>query len=232
MHSTRRSIALTVFGCVACAGGLLHSSADDRVGIKAINADRPAYAGQTIEVRGRIHVEEYRSLEPCATADPRCGWPSATTLHVVVPGEARTDSNSLDLYEVSPGGQYRPAGCRVLSNTKFDCGPLTKDAVMTVRGLFVKERKPIQTAGPSGGPPQVLRYQDIYFLVVARVDRNREGEEKGSRETPAALPASMMLRYLTCTTRVAELLPGTRSTVALETETVLLIAPLLPLMSR
>src|SRR5690348_10905958 len=122
MPRARTSIAAAVFGWVA----LSHT------GIKEINANRDAYVGQTVSVEGRIHVEEYRSLEPCGAADPRCGWPIATTLHVVVPGEARNNSNSLDLYELSPAGKHVPARCRIVSNTQFDCGSLTKDAVAIV----------------------------------------------------------------------------------------------------
>ena len=168
MPQTTITIAAAVFSCVACGAGLLQPSALSHVGIKEINANRDAYAGQTISVEGRIHVEEYRSLEPCAAGEPRCGWPIATTLHVVVPGEARNNSNSLDLYDFSIVRGHAPASCRIISNTVFDCGSLTKDAVVTVQGRFVKERQPIQTVGPSGGPPQTLQYKDIYFLVVAR----------------------------------------------------------------
>lgn len=168
MPQARTLVAAAVFGCVACGAGLLYPSAFSRVGIKEINANRDAYVGQTVSVQGRIHVEEYRSLEPCGASDPRCGWPIATSLHVVVPGEARSNSNSLELYEVSPGGGYVPASCRIVSNTLFDCGSFTKDAVATVQGRFVKDRQPIQTVGPGGGPPQVIQYKDIYFLVVSR----------------------------------------------------------------
>ena len=168
MPQARTTIAAAVFGCVACGAGLLNPSAFSRVGIKEINANRDAYLGQTVSVQGRIHVEAYRSLEPCGAADPRCGWPTAATLHVVEPGEARSNSNSLDLYELSPGGGHVPASCRIVSSTQFDCGSLAKDAVATVQGRFVKERKPTQTDGPSGGPPQALQYKDIYFLVVKR----------------------------------------------------------------
>lgn len=167
MRVAETTIAVTVFGCVACGAGLSHPS-ELSDSIKEIIANRDAFVGQSIEVRGRIHVEEYRSLEPCVGTDPRCGWPIATTLHLVVPGETRNSSNSLDLYELSPGGQYRPASCRVVSSTVFDCGAFTKDAVATLQGTFVKDRQPIQTVGPSGGPPQVLQYKDIYFLVVGR----------------------------------------------------------------
>jgi hypothetical protein len=161
-------IAAAVFGCVACGVGLLHPSALSLAGIKEINANRDAYVEQTVVVKGRIHVEEYRSLEPCVAGDPRCGWPIATTLHVVVPGETRNNSNSLELYEPGPGGGHVPASCRIVSNTLFDCGSLTKDAVATVQGRFVKERQPVQTVGPGGGPPQVLQYKDNYFLVIKR----------------------------------------------------------------
>jgi hypothetical protein len=146
----------------------MEPSALSHVGIKEINANRDAYVGQTLSVEGRIHVEEYRSLEPCGAVDPRCGWPTATTLHVVVPGERRNHSNSLDLYELKLGKGHVPASCRIISNTVFDCGSLTKDTVATVQGRFVKERRPTQTVGSSGGPPQILQYEDIYFMVVRR----------------------------------------------------------------
>ena len=168
MPQTTTTIAAAVFGCVACGAGLLQPSALSHAGIKEINANRDAYVGQTVSLEGRIHVEEYRSLEPCGAGDPRCGWPIATTLHVVVPGEARNNSNSLDLYELSLGLEHVPASCRIVSNTLFDCGSLTKDAVATLQGRFVKERRPTQTVGQSGGPPQILQYKDIYFLVVRR----------------------------------------------------------------
>lgn len=168
MPRTRTTIAATVFGCVACGAGLLHPSALNRAGIKDINANRDAYVGQTVSVEGRIHVEEYRSLEPCGQADPRCGWPISATLHVVVPGEVRNNSNSLDLYEQRVDGKHVPASCRIISNTQFDCGSLKKDAVATIQGRFVKERQPTQTAGPAGGPPQAVQYKDVYFLVVTR----------------------------------------------------------------
>lgn len=168
MPQTRITLAAAVFGCIACGAGVMQPSALSHVGIKEINADRDAYVGQTVSVEGRVHVEEYRTLEPCDAGDPRCGWPIATTLHVVVPGEARNDSNSLDLYEWSLGRGNVPASCRVVSNTLFDCGSLIKDAVATVQGRFVKERRPTQTVGPGGGPPQIVQYKDVYFVVVRR----------------------------------------------------------------
>jgi hypothetical protein len=225
MPQTRTTVAAAVFGCVACGAGLLDPSALGQIGIKEINANRDAYVGQTVSVDGRIHVEEYRSLEPCGAGEPRCGWPIATTLHVVVPGETRNNSNSVDLYELSLGGGYVPARCRIVSNTLFDCGSLTKDAVASVQGRFVKERQPTQTVGPSSGPPQVLLYKDVYFLVDKRYKKSRQ-------HRLAALLMSVVVRYLTCTTRVLVLLAGRGSIVELATSAVLLMGPLLPLTRR
>lgn len=163
----RALIVLGVLGCAACGAGFV-SPSGVKADIRAINANPAAFVGQTIEVQGRIHVETYQSLEPCSETDPRCGWPLATTLHVVTAGEPRTVANSLDLYQAGPLGTFVAARCRIVSQTVFDCGTFAKDTMTTVRGRFVKDRQPVQTVGPGGGPPTVLQYKDVYFLVVTR----------------------------------------------------------------
>src|SRR5262245_54844229 len=137
---------------VACSSersSFTSPTAVSRVGIAQVNANRDAYVGQRIEVEGRIDVQAVEA-----------------TLHVVVPGEARSRANSLDLYEVGVDGLYVPARCRVVTEATFDCGSLRKDAVTTLQGSFVKILQGDRRLGP--GPGQLFLFEEIYFLVVTR----------------------------------------------------------------
>ena len=195
MRVAETTIAVTVFGCVACGAGLSHPS-ELSDSIKEIIANRDAFVGQSIEVQGRIHVEEYRSLEPCVGTDPRCGWPIATTLHLVVPGETRNSSNSLDLYELSPGGQVpsRELPSRLKHSVRL-------------RGIHQRRGGDPPghiCQGPAADPDGRTERRAATGPSVQRhlFSGRRALNTKRRAVSPCRLPVFVraMLRYLTCTT--------------------------------
>jgi len=158
--------AVSLSCCVACA---VVAGPSQPQSIRSIVANPDAFVGQRITVMGRVHIELNRSLEPCQQGDPRCGWPVSATAHVVETGEARSATNSIDLYEKKTDGSEVPWPCAIVSSTAADCSPFVADKITTVTGTFVKDRQPVQTVGSSGGgATQVLQYRDVYFLAVAR----------------------------------------------------------------
>ncbi len=137
--------------------------------VSQINANREAYVGTVVGVRGQIVLEELQSAGagPCNVATGvGCNPVALTRLHLVDPGSPNTATNRVDLYRQTSAGTYEPAGCKILGVGSYDCGAYPPGTVMVVEGTFTKYAEPIQQVTYPDGRVVVIRTQDIYFLTV------------------------------------------------------------------
>ena len=159
-------VAAVGLSASACEHATAPGGIEGAVSPTEVLARAGSLLGSQIEVRGRIHVEKYETLEPCNPATGTgCTSPAYTSLHVVTPGEPRRDNNSLDLYGSVAGG-VEPLRCRVIGENRFDCSPYTQDAVITVSGRLIKHRIPTQQVGTSSGRIEVIQSREIVVLLV------------------------------------------------------------------
>ena len=56
--------------------------------------------------------------------------------------------------------------CTVIATNQFDCGAFKQGASAVVHGRVLKHRIPTQQIGTPAGDVQVIRYREIYVLLV------------------------------------------------------------------
>ena len=171
-RSSRR-LALAVVASVGvslsgCSGQLTaHSRIPGAVTPSDVLASPESFLNLQVQVEGRIHVEKYETALPCIPdTGAGCTSPAFTSLHVVTTGEPKGTANALDLYRPAGETGQEPLRCTVIGQQQFDCGAFKEDAVATVTGRIVKHRIPIEEVGDSSGRMQVIRYREIYVLLV------------------------------------------------------------------
>jgi hypothetical protein len=119
-----------------------------------------------IRVRGRILARPHYSTGPCVPSEP-CPPIINITLHLVSPDDPvnHYPITSLDLFEHTAEGTFKPMTCTFISKDNFDCRPYIQNAITTIEGIFIKHKIPYHTVGTSDGDIEVLKYSDIYIFV-------------------------------------------------------------------
>jgi len=126
-----------------------------------------SFLDSDIRVRGRIHLVREDNLDPAAPSPgPDSTRPTSASLQLVTVGAAPSAPATLDLYRTGRQGSLEPVGCKALAANQFDCGAFTPDAVTVVSGRLSKHRIPTQQVGSSAGDLRILKYREIYVLLV------------------------------------------------------------------
>lgn len=130
-----------------------------------ITSNKELYIGKTIKVSGKIEMRERLGAGPqCVDCPSNVGQP---TLHIVNPdGNQWVEGNAIDLYRKIGDGKYEPLTCKVVTTNSYDCGKYKNDSITIVEGIFIKYQIPAQTVGDSTGRTEVIKWQDIYILVL------------------------------------------------------------------
>jgi hypothetical protein len=151
----------------ACAEQVVGPSGGDAVTPTDVLASPGAYLDTEIRVRGRVHVVRHDTLGPCVpSTGTGCITPTSVSLQLVTVGEPPSGTAALELYRAGAQGVEEPLGCKVIATNQFDCGTLTPDAVAVVSGRVLKHRIPTQQVQTPTGEIQVIRYREIYVLLV------------------------------------------------------------------
>ncbi len=167
-----KMIALLLF--ISCAGAAACAMADNAPGeaasvtVAQVSANRDAYVGKTISIRGRIVLEELLSAGagPCTPATGvGCNPVALTRLHVVDPDALDQSAARIDLYRRTSTG-FEPYACTILGPGSYDCGAYKPGTVTVVDGLFTKYAQPVQQVIQPDGTTTVIRSEDVYILVV------------------------------------------------------------------
>lgn len=168
-HNTMALAAVLAIGLSAdgCAEQVVGPSGGDAVTPSEVLASPAAFLDAPIQVRGRVHVVREDTLGPCIPATGTgCITPTSASLQLVTVGESPSGTAALDLYRAGEQGAEEPLKCKVIATNQFDCGALTPDAVAVVSGRVLKHRIPTQQVQTSTGEIQVIRYREIYVLLV------------------------------------------------------------------
>jgi hypothetical protein len=143
------------------------SGSSDVVTPSDVLARPESFLDSDIRVRGRIHLVRQDNLGPAA---PPTGASSnsatSASLQLVTVGEPPGTPATLDLYRTGAQGVAEPVGCKAIAANQFDCDAFTPDAVTVVSGRLSKHRIPTQQVGSSAGDIRVLKYREIYVLLV------------------------------------------------------------------
>ena len=169
LHNTRALAAVLAIGLSgdACAGQVVGPSGGDAVTPSEVLASPGAFLDAPIRVRGRVHLVREDTLGPCLPATGTgCINPTSASLQLVTVGESPSGSAALALYRAGEQGAEEPLNCKVIATNQFDCGAFTPDAVAVVSGRVLKHRIPTQQVQTSTGEIQVIRYREIYVLLV------------------------------------------------------------------
>lgn len=133
-----------------------------------IYSNKEKYAGKKVKVAGRIYFKLFESEMPCSlNTGEGCNNTSKIEVSIV---DSSASSNIfpgdkiINLYK-SSNGQNKPYTCFGGPNTT-DCGIYKKNAATVIEGMFIKDKAPYQIVGNSSGKMEVVKYQDIYYLLV------------------------------------------------------------------
>lgn len=168
-HHTMALAAVLAIGLSVdtCAEQVVGPSGGDTVTPSNVLASPTAFLDASIRVRGRVHIVREDTLGPCLPGTGTgCINPTSASLQLVTVGESPGATTALDLYRVGARGAEEPLKCKVIATNQFDCGVLTPDAVAVVSGRVFKHRIPTQQVQTSSGEIQVIRYREIYVLLV------------------------------------------------------------------
>jgi hypothetical protein len=169
LHNTMALAAVLAIGLSAdaCVGQVVGPSGVGAVTPSDVLASPAAFLDAAIRVRGRVHVVREDTLGPCIpAAGSGCITPTSASLQLVTEGESPSGTAALDLYRGGDQGAEEPLKCKVIAPNQFDCGVLTPDTVAVVSGRVYKHRIPTQQVQTSTGEIQVIRYREIYVLLV------------------------------------------------------------------
>jgi hypothetical protein len=139
--------------------------------VSQLNANRERYVGTTVSVEGRVYVLTISGLRPCPASQPCPKYDDAMLALAV------TDSSSVIVREdqlirlyrrPSAGAAAEPVHCRIVDENvpTFDCGAFRPGSVSTATGVFTRAQQAVQTVVSPNGQPTVLKYQDIYYVVL------------------------------------------------------------------
>ncbi|MDO8551222.1 MAG: hypothetical protein Q7S03_00875 [bacterium] len=133
-----------------------------------VTGNKQLYIDKKISIYGKVVLRERLGAGPECAGGSNCpsnvGEP---TLHLVNPDANQwTEGNAIDLYKKIGEGKYETLTCKVVTKSNYDCGKYKDNSVTTIQGIFIKYQIPAQTIGTSSGKTEVIKWQDIYILVV------------------------------------------------------------------
>ena len=171
----RFSILTSLVWVLACGAtdavsiGPVAASQTHVLTVAEVNGNREGLLGQSLQVRGQVHVQQHFSRRPCnpATGDG-CDPSTGNVVQLVVPGQPATGRNVLDLYRPNAAGDYEPISCKPSPSGAFDCGAgLTPGTVTVLTGELRKRRIVTGKVVNADGTSRDTEYRDTYFLVLA-----------------------------------------------------------------
>lgn len=135
--------------------------------VPEVLANKEILAGKEIKVRGMVFVKYFAGMVECSVN------PITDCMKEAVPKVSLRDPNNtttpwtseIDIYAKTIEGNYTPFPCKFVTGG-VDCGQFKDREIATFKGLFVKDKVPLQVIGSSSGQSEVIKWQDIYFLVV------------------------------------------------------------------
>jgi len=134
--------------------------------VAEVHRNRDTYVEKKIRVRGKILARPLYSAGPCFPSEP-CPSIIDITLHLVNPDDpvGHYPITSLDLFEHTAVGTFKPMKCTFIGKDNFDCRQYIQNTITIIEGTFIKHKIPYLTVGTSNGDFKVLKYRDIYIFV-------------------------------------------------------------------
>ena len=168
MSAPSTVVALAFLACACSVQGNQPTRAD-LLSIPALNDAKSTYVDKQIAVEGKVYVLTLSNLLTCQ-ADQPCPKYHDALLTLADARSAQVSPEQLvRLYRRSPAtGVPEQIHCKILSENPptFDCGGFANGTVVTIEGMFTRERVPDQVVGDSTGRSEVVSYRDVYYLLV------------------------------------------------------------------
>jgi len=161
------AVSLALLACACSVQGNQPTRAD-LLSIPALNDAKNTYVDKQIAVEGKVYVLTLSNLLTCQAEQP-CPKYHDALLTLADARSAQVSSEQLvRLYRRSPTGAPEQIHCRILTENPptFDCGGFVNGTVVTIEGMFTRERVPDQVVGDSTGRSEVVSYRDVYYLLV------------------------------------------------------------------
>jgi hypothetical protein len=168
LHTKLVLAAVTIgLSADACAEQVVRPSGGATMTPSEVLAAPDSFLDARIRVRGRVHLVRHDTLGPCdPTAVGGCSSATSAALQLTTEGEPPGVTTALDLYRTGERGVAEPLGCKAVGTNQFDCGSFKQGASAVVEGRVLKHRIPTQQIGTPAGEVQVIRYREIYVLLV------------------------------------------------------------------
>jgi hypothetical protein len=117
---------------------------------------KASLAGQPIQVQGTIQIMDYASEMRCPEDNLDCDTTLGQDLYL-------SDPQTYEKIAIYKQGKSYP--CTKVGSG-YKCGNYTSGQTVVVSATLIKTQVPYQTQGGSSGSPQVVSWQDFYYLEI------------------------------------------------------------------
>ena len=167
------AIGVSLAACTASERepvGPLAASQANPLTVADVHANRESLLGQTVRVRGQVHIQQYFSRRPCNEATGEgCDPSMGSVVQLITPGQAAVGDNAIDVYRAKPGGaEYEPLACKPSAAGALECGGFVAGTVVVVTGELRKQRLVTGRIIRPDGTSTTTEFRDMYFLAVAQ----------------------------------------------------------------
>jgi hypothetical protein len=164
----RTSFALGLLGS-SCSIATTQPTTTEVVSVSQLNGNKSAYLGKRISVQGTVYVLTLSRLLACRAGEPCPQYDDALLALVDSPPPAVTADQLVRLYRRSAVTRLpEQIHCKILreDTPTFDCGAFVRGTITTINGVFTSEQVPDQVVGDSTGRIEVVRYREVYYLLI------------------------------------------------------------------
>ena len=150
--------------------GLVGVSQTDILTIADVRAKGDDLLGQTVRVRGQVHIQQHFSRRPCnPVTGEGCDPLTGTVIQLVTPGQPPLTEHAVELNRAKEGGEgFEPFDCKRAASGIVECGGFTSGTVTVVAGVLRKQRVVTGQIVHPDGSSTPTQHRDVFILVLPR----------------------------------------------------------------